>query len=437
MHKNSTFSLFILLMLPIAAGAQESKLTLEQAWQLLQNNNISLQQMQATIQQAEQETEIAQADVLPSVAATASYNYVSKLAKYELPVSLPAVQGLTIEAGAKNQYDAALVVQQPVFTGFRLSNQVKAAQAGKEAQSQQQVVLKNQLQLQVGMLYYAIQSNKLAQQTLQQSIQRLQFQRDKVLSFFKVERVTEFDTLEVANQILRLQSQLHSSQNTHRVLLTRLAHLLSLDQRRDIADFQPGKLDLELETLDDYTQAALTHRPEMNQVNALQRSQSFRASMAKSALYPQVYATASYHYARPGVNFFKNQWMDYYTVGAQLQWKLWDWKQRSRKIEQARLELNKTDLQEQQIQQNIEQQVTEAFEQLQSIKQQIELQRNLVLQERRRYQIAKEKFSQGQLSALDLNSIEKELTTAEMTLNQQYIQWQQYRLQLDFATGRL
>ena len=69
--------------------------------------------------------------------------------------------------------------------------------------------------------------------------------------------------------------------------------------------------------------------------------------------------------------------------------------------------------------------------------QQIQLQKQLLQQEKERYRITEEKYQQGQISALDVSTAEHALTQAHLEQQKNYINWYQYRLQLDFANGKI
>ena len=194
-------------------------------------------------------------------------------------------------------------------------------------------------------------------------------------------------------------------------------------------------LALTLKNLTDYQKQAISQRPELQQIVALQQAQTFRMKALTSAYYPQVYSSFSYHYARPGINFFEDQWMDYYVAGVNLQWNLWSWKKDQRKVQQAKLEVQRLELQHQQLIQDIFYQVKEAYQHLQTTLRQIQLQQKLVAQEKERYRITEEKYQQGQATTLDISAAENELTKAQLEQQKNYITYLQYRLQLNFATG--
>jgi outer membrane protein TolC len=71
------------------------------------------------------------------------------------------------------------------------------------------------------------------------------------------------------------------------------------------------------------------------------------------------------------------------------------------------------------------------------VRQQIELQRRLVSQEQERYRITRENYEQANATSLDLSIAENTLTSAELTLEQNHMEWFRRKLELQFATGEI
>ncbi|MCB0292924.1 MAG: TolC family protein, partial [Calditrichaeota bacterium] len=84
-------TLITLLLLQTVWG--QENLTLGQAWEIAVANNLNLQQQAQDLRSAETEVNIRKADYLPAIAAGASYNYVSELARLEFPASIPGFPG--------------------------------------------------------------------------------------------------------------------------------------------------------------------------------------------------------------------------------------------------------------------------------------------------------------------------------------------------------
>lgn len=427
-------TLITLLLLQTVWG--QENLTLGQAWEIAVANNLNLQQQAQDLRSAETEVNIRKADYLPAIAAGASYNYVSELARLEFPASIPGFPG-QIEAGANNQYDLALNLRQTLFSGFLIRNRVRAAESLANAEQVRAEITRQQLLLQVGRLYYEIQSNLTRQAVLQEGIARIDDHLRMVRNFFHAGQAASFDTLEAANRKLEQQNQLKNLENLQRILLTQFRFALNASGPVTVQPLNLAAAPQQPGVLDNFLNEALSRRPEMRYLELLGRAGEYRTGTARSRYFPQLAANAAWHYARPGVNFFRNEWMDYYTISLSMRWDIWNWGQDRRQVQQAHMAERKLDLQRQQLTLDIRQQVTEAYELLDNARQQILLQQRLVLQERERYRITENQFNEGLVSNLDLSSAERTLSAAELLLQDYYIQWHRQRLQLSFATGTI
>jgi outer membrane protein len=129
--------------------------------------------------------------------------------------------------------------------------------------------------------------------------------------------------------------------------------------------------------------------------------------------------------------------MKYYNFGINLQWELWNWRRDASKVQQATIEQEKLDLENQKLVNDFKQQVKEVYLYLQSLIQQSQLLKQLIEQENERYRITQEKFQQGLMTSLDLNTAEHALTEAQLRLQENNISWQKYKIQLEFVCGTI
>jgi outer membrane protein TolC len=422
--------IFILLFAGI--GWTQEKWEIQDIWNILEKNNISILQQENLKQQIETEVERSRALLLPELTASALYRYQSELARLELPFPGSGI----IEAGTNAQYDAALTITQPVFTGFRNTNRIRAAQAQFRVQEDAHQILRQRLMLQSGLLFYDIQQNLLQQKTLSASLRRAENQLTKMKNMLSAGQVTAFDTLETANRKLEIINNLSAAQDLFGILSARLSTLLHVD---DIPGFQ--SVDLNISKIPDrelaeWQQLAIEKRPELHQIKHRRELQNHESDARRSAYYPQIFANLSFHYARPGVNFFVDEWMDYYSAGIQLQWNLWNWNRDSYSVQRSVLEQKRLDLSLKESEFSIKNEIRQLYLLVQTAATQIELQQQLVGQESERYRLTKERFEQGLTTALDLNSSEESLTSAELVLQQQIINWFKVKMQLAFAAGQ-
>ncbi len=420
-------------LLATAALAQDQALSLEALWQLARQRNLGLAQQELLRQQAVEELAIQEVEHRPVVSSQAGYGYTSAVAR--LPIEIPGIGRPA--AGTRNRYEAAVVVEQPLYTGGRLAQQSEAALQLVRAQEAQQQVALAQVLFQVGQLYYQVQLNHTQQQILGEAMERAGLHLLRARARWAASQGTPFDTLEVVNRHLQLYTQAQELADLELVLRLRLGRLLDLDPPPVLAAEPAFPTILPADSLALLQDAALRQRPELRQLAALRAAQARRLAALEALRRPQVYANASYRYGRPGVDFFRDDWMGYYTVGLNARWQLWDWGQDQGQVEKARLEGRRLETQDRQLRAEIHQQVAELGTRLRSAARQLELQAQLVAQERERERLVGQSYTQGQATSMDLSNAQSALTAAQLALQQSRIQWQELRLQLEFAVGSL
>jgi OMF family outer membrane factor len=352
----------------------------------------------------------------------------------ELPLGPAPVR---IESGTHNRYDLAVIAQQPLYTGGRTHQLTLAARQQEHAQAAGRQVLAHQLLLQVGQVYRQAQLNRVQQRILEQGIERAGVHLQRVRSLHQAGQATAFDTLEVANTRLQLENQHQRLGRLHGTLLSRLAYLIGADEPPGLPDLAMAAVEPSAADAPAWQAQGLQGRPELRQLDFLRQAQDHRTRALGSAYAPQIGASAGYHYARPGVDVFHDRWMRYGVAGVEARWQFWDADQDRRQAEKSRLESARLGLQQEQLRRDIRQQIVEAYQQVQSAAEQIELQRHLVAQEQERYRLTQESYGQGYATSLDLSTAERALTAAELVLQQNYGEWLQARLQLDFAAGTI
>ena len=417
-------------ILPDTLSAQET-LTLDKVWDLALHNNLSLKQQDQSIDQGKKEIWIQNTGFLPVLSLNSYYQYQSELARIELP--FPGFSG--IEAGVHNQYDLNALIQQPVFRGWRTYYSVQVAKKKYELQIAQKTVQQNILLLQAGQLFFDLQLNFLQQEVLQKSIERTALQLERLDNLLAAEQISAFDTLEIANHKLDQLYRLQLIGDQQKILHSKLEYLLNVPGLPAVEHQSAPEINFILQPLNEYQTLALNKRPELKQTSVSSQLQQDATSIIRAAYYPQISAQLAYHYARPGVNYFKDEWMKYYNFGINLQWELWNWRRDASKVQQATLEQEKLDLENLKLVNDIQQQVKEVYLYLQSLIQQIQLQKRLIGQENERYRITQEKFQQGLMTSLDLNTAEHALTEAQLRLQENNISWQKYKIQLEFVCG--
>jgi outer membrane protein TolC len=264
-------------------------------------------------------------------------------------------------------------------------------------------------------------------------MQRADSQLQRVRAMLAAAQATPLDTLEIANRRLELQTAVAQNRHQRAVCLSQLEELVGAPL--DPAPLPP--LPVAQLAAADYEAAAMVARQEFTVVSAQGAQAAAQRRAALSALYPQLAAVAEYHYADPGVEYIDPDWNDYYSVGVQMQWNLWDWGQARREANAAVCAQRRAEQENSRLQAQVRREVRETVEQLNSLADRIALQRRLVQQEALRRDVMQQRFEQAQGTSLDLRDAEDRVTEAELALAQYIAQWRQARFLLDYYTGSM
>lgn len=425
--RKNYFNLFLLFIFPSLLVGQE-KLTIEQAWTIALKNNYTLQQQENLIEKAREEIAIQKTDYYPSLSSSGLF----ARAKFDkFPMKLPN------ESGQVGIEMIGLSVNQSIFSGLRTKNLVESAQEKLIAQEIHKSIIQNTVLIEVGNLYYEIQNNQLQQQTLKSSINRIKNQQKRIKNLYRSEQATPYDTLEISNKKLQIENQLAILKDMEKILWSNFQYLLN---EEELPPLNPLSTDLSQITLQDnneYIQLALQSRPELKNLSSQKKAQLLYTDVLKARYYPNLSASFGFNFLKMTGDLFIDDWTNFYSFLINFQWELWNWNRDSKKVQQARLDIQNIELQESQLIQDIKYQIKIAYQNLLSTQKKIILQKKLVGQEQEKYRITEQRYNQGLATFLDLDSSELAFTEAETELLKNYINWYKNRLQLDFATGMI
>jgi outer membrane protein len=410
----------------------DGPLILTEAVEIAKQNNLTLKQQVERVNIALRELNVQKAGLFPQISANGTYYYTSEIPQIQIPQT-----PITIEAGVRNQYDLNLKFQQPLFTGFRTLNRINAAIEDLNSAVSGSRGFQNEILFQVYNIFYTAQLNQVQRWVLQASLNRAEKNLTTTKYFYLAGQVSAFDTLRVANQNLNIKTEINKLTHQYEVILSQLAFILNIPENRDVEHYSEATIDFQLESLETYIDMALNHRPEVTAIHHQIKSNNYHKKTIRSSFYPQLYGQVALHYGKPGVDFFKNEWTDYLTVGINLQWELWNLGKRRQQLKQANYNLNILTHEQKKIIESIKKEVKQGYQNLLSDRDQIELTEQLVRQERERYRIINNQYNQGLASSLDLTEAENALTTAELRLQQNKINWYIDRAYLKLVTGQI
>ena len=255
-----------------------------------------------------------------SLDSSGSYLYRSE----QLVITLP---GMTINAGAKNNYDMNLALKQPLFTGNSISNGIKMRELELAVAQNKALLQKIDVTAEIKSSYfnYFLLLNK--RDSLGALIRQLGLHLKNIEAFYKEELVRKTDLLETKR---KMREQELNVEDLNHLIVSEGIHFEKLCGL-DIGTVDAGYVEKVTDYMGAFTAFKL-YNPLLKTLDRNLEMLVTREKLVKGEYLPQVAGFGELHYARPGINFFKNQWGWYFQGGVNLSLKVFDWNKKKREL---------------------------------------------------------------------------------------------------------
>jgi len=334
------FFLVAFVMLHSSIVAQQV-ITLEYAIETGIRNSKILQATDSRIKISKARYDEIVSQRLPVLQLGAGFQHVSEVPPFTVNLPFSPVP-VTIQESIQNQYQLKLSLIQPVFTGFRLISQQRAAEHllranlvsdQKELNEEVFRIVSAYLQLYLAREQYSVTNEMMKSASAH---------AEDAQALYKNGLITKNDLLKIKVQhssagIANIEAQ-NTFQNAAMQFLKTIG--LPLDTRFSLpAEYTPVTA-----IIPDSAEAlnnALSERCELQELHQRTQAAENMKTAAQSGWYPQIQLHSSFYYNRPNQRIMpaKDQFDETWDVGVSLQWNLWDWGGTAARAEQATEEI--------------------------------------------------------------------------------------------------
>src|SRR5690606_36283530 len=354
------------------------------------------------IQRANSQLKAAKGALLPNVGLDGQYSRNIKRPVFFLPPGEGfggaggGSEGTIIEAGFDNSYNIAAQANLPLYNR-ELRASTRAAETAVQIQEKGLDINKNQIRTQVKQAYYEALLARESLQVLDQSLENAQRNFENIQNQFAKELVPEFDMIRAEVQVENIRPDILQGQNNYEAAVNNLKLLANIPQ--EIPVFLEGSLFELYENRDDpevmlsgYT---LEDNPELQQLAVQQDLREKQIEVQKAAFYPSLSAFGNYAWQAQANNFnFNNYfWVNTSSIGVQMSIPVFQGLVRVRQIEQARVDLYQTNIQEEYQRKSLSIQAQNALNRIQRAQRSLEAQEKNIAQAERGYQIAQVSYN--------------------------------------------
>jgi len=411
------------ILLAATAVRGQSAVTLEWCVRTALSRNPGIRAAETETQSAREDSRQAWAAFLPSFDASGSFRRQSTVPSLEIPqISLPFNGGIPfsifppggMQLGLRDSYDFRMTVSQPLFTGFRLVQRKRMADALEDGKRLEETQKRNDLILKVETAYgMALKAGKVlgiaksgrdqvaahladAERFFEQGLIR----KDELLRARVRRTEAELAVLQAENGVALAAAALENA------IGDRLAPGSTFEWTPDAAvpETGPGAS----------LEKARARRPEIAAVRSARRAAEAGKGLARGGVFPSIAVFGSLGYGKPGLDFIGKKWMDYWVIGAGAEWNLWSWGKTRSQMHQA--DLKSTGLLEtlRQVEEGIALEVTQACLRMDEARERLGLTAEMEAQARESYRIAENLYAQGQSSHAEFFDAQSEYTRARL-----------------------
>lgn len=417
------------------SGDQSVSVTLSGCMEAALKSSSALRASRARVEAAEGRTSEVRSALFPQFRFSGRFAKVSEVPEFSL--SLPFIGSQTIFPSLTRNYSARLSLQQTLFSGFRLSKTLEAAEHQEEAVRREHTRDQGELVLNVAVSYWNLYRASRVERVLAQSVDQVALHLKDVESFRKQGMATDLDVLKVQTQFSDIRVRHIEAQGRVRLSAIALNSLIGLPLQTVLlpADDPAGSGDESFTaslTVEQVMQAAREKRNEVAAVFARRETAKASVVAARGGWYPQLVLSANYDYARPNPRVIppKDAWEKSWDIGLSVQWSIWDWFATAHQTTQAEANLSLSEASLTQVSDAVSLEAAQDYFKMKEAKERVVAASLGLQQAEENYRITAEKFKGGASSNTDLLDAEMALLQARLNETQALVDitLQTYRL---------
>jgi outer membrane protein TolC len=334
-----------LLLSTLAEGQTINRLTLEEALAIGKARSRTLRASAARAEGAQARAEEANASLLPSFRADGSYRRLSDVPPFAVRVPGSPVP-FVISPIVLNNYALHAGVQQPIFTGFKLGSNVRAAELLAKAASLDRINDESDLVLAITVAYWTLHQTRETRRFVDENVARLETYAKDTENLLKAGMATRNDLLKIQVQLSNAKLTQIDAVNDLQVAMMNLNNLIGQELQTEIEPTSRPRVDsveaIEIVSSPVSRETMAWHlRPDLQAMQARVDASEAGVRAAMGNWWPQIFFTGNYYYSRPNPRYMPtlDRWRDTWDIGVSVQMDIWNWGLTSAQIQQANASL--------------------------------------------------------------------------------------------------
>ena len=385
--------------------------TLDESITIALEKSLSVQSAMEEIKVKEFEELSTKADFYPKLSTSYTYTRLDNDTVNDAQYTMYPYNPLTGSHLAQsvspldtNSYQFNITAMQPLFTGWRLTLTRDLAALGIDIAKIQKETVIQDLVLNVKEAYFGILKAEKLAKVARQTVELFEAQLRVSQAFYDEGITAKNDLLQTEVQMAQARQDLIKAANGVELAKSLFNKLLrrELNQEleiKDILDYYPINL-----LLNQCMLKAEQNRPEIQEVSLNVMYAEKAVGLSKSDYYPSVTLIGNYQRETDDIflDFGSGEDPDNWTITLQGEWTFWEWGKKRHDVAAARAKLAKASYILQEIKDNIQLEVKEAYLSLREAEKNIQVAKKAVVQAEENFRMNEERYKQQVATSTDV-----------------------------------
>jgi outer membrane protein TolC len=434
------------LLLP---AQQKQTLTIEQAIQIGMENSKTLRTSQYKVQAADAKASETNTLGLPSLKFSGTYTRLSPVPALVFPFPVGALlnsdnsisfvtQNYPLTSDIVNNYGLKATLQQPLFTGGKISGAIDAAEYAAQATQEDHKKDQADVLYNIKAAYWNLYRANEFKRFVDENVDQIKSHAVDAENLFKQGMLTKNDVMKVRVQLSDALVRQIDAKNNVQLAMYMLNNTLGLPLQTEIELASTiNIIDRDLAPADQLITSAFEKRPEMLGMNARVKASEAGLTSARGGWWPQIYLVGNYDYNRPNQRYFPatDDFKDSWDVSVAVSFDLWNWNQTGHQTTQAQAQLAQAQEGLSMTKDGITLEVTQSYLNIQKAKERKIVSEQGVNQAEENYRMTDGVYKQGLAANSELLDAEVALLQAKLNLTQSLVDYELAIAQLSKAIG--
>lgn len=393
----------ICLILFFTLGTAVWATSLEEAWEVMQQNSDSQKALQKTLQIAKSKKSSAKSMYLPSLSLTGSYTHLSDPVKIEDKIDLPLNLGVVpfrLDLSKQDVFMANLHALWPLYTGGKIDAAQDIYAAGVDEANALKEMKKDKEFLELVKLYYGVVVTKSLYETMRQSQKALREHYENAKKLYENAQIANVELLHAKVKLDNAQIAATKAKHAYEIALEAL-------QKMTDASVTPTEelfVGTNEEEASRYEQATQEHAASLKILDAKAKQSQALTKIKTSSWFPTVVGYANYNLYKDDSIIAKS--LPTWFAGVVVKIDLLKRKDRNEEIQSAKMLQDKVRYLKADARKKLSILVDKTYKEMMSAKEEYEALRSSIALAKENFRLRRISFKEGLSTSVELTEAE-------------------------------